>query len=83
MSYAEGRRVGREVLLFGMQLERFEMLEDKDTKRFRGQLIVVFKRGKDAMEAMKRLSGSTVDGRTIRVEPLMDRRKSGARGESR
>ena len=53
------------------------VITDRDTGRSRGLGFVTFSSEEDATKAIEALNGSTLDGRTLRVNEAQDRRRDG------
>jgi len=66
------------------ELERFEMLFERDTKKFRGVVIATYKKASDAGRALKEMEGTRIDNRNVFLE-ASERKKRGSmgKGESR
>jgi len=66
------------------ELERFEMLYDRDTKKFRGVVIATYKKASDAGRALTEMEGTRIDNRNVFLE-ASERKKRGSmgKGESR
>ena len=66
------------------ELERFEMLYERDTKKFRGVVIATYKKASDAGRALKEMEGTRIDNRNVFLE-ASERKKRGSmgKGESR
>lgn len=63
------------------QLEELKLIRDRDTGRSKGFAFATFQNQNDAMDAIKGLDGTELDGRTIKVNEAEDRpRNSGGRG---
>jgi len=57
-----------------------KVINDRETGRSRGFGFVTFAEGAAAADAMKSLDGSTLDGRTIRVNEAEDKPRGGGGG---
>lgn len=60
-----------------------KVVMDRDTGRSRGFGFVTFANADDAQSARSAMDGSTLDGRTIRVDEATDRRGGGGGGGRR
>ena len=64
-------------------LTEAKVISDRDTGRSRGFGFVTFEAPADAAKAIAEMDGSTLDGRTIRVNQAEDKQRSGGRGGDR
>jgi RNA recognition motif-containing protein len=64
---------------FGPLVEA-KVISDRDTGRSRGFGFVTFEAPADADRAMAELDGSTIDGRTVRVNEAQDKQRGGGGG---
>lgn len=64
-------------------VEDARVILDRDTGRSRGFGFVTFSDGDAAMNAVTALDGSTLDGRSIRVNEAMDRPPRSSQGNER
>lgn len=60
-----------------------KVITDRDTGRSRGFGFVTMSAGNEAQAAISKMDGTTLDGRTIRVNEAQERSRDGGRGGSR
>ena len=62
------------------EINEAKVITDRDTGRSRGFGFVTFSEDGDAEKAMEELNGTELDGRTIRVNEAIDKKRGGDRG---
>lgn len=62
------------------EISEAKVISDRDTGRSRGFGFVTFVEGSAADQAMAELDGTTLDGRTIRVNEAQEKSRGGGRG---
>jgi RNA recognition motif-containing protein len=67
---------------FGTLVET-KIITDRDSGRSRGFGFVSFDNDDDAEQALQKVNGTELDGRTIRVDQATDRERGGRGGQSR
>ena len=65
------------------EVQDARVITDRDTGRSRGFGFVTFSSGEEATKAIEALNGSTLDGRTLRVNEAQDRRDNRGGGGGR
>ena len=58
-----------------LQVENFEVVLDRETKKFKGAVNVTYKKGADAARAVKGINGKYIDNRQVCVEGQEARRR--------
>ena len=83
LSYSTSTETLRDAFAAAGSVESATIVTDRDTGRSRGFGFVEMATPEDADQAVKRLNGTSLDGRTIKVEKATGAGPGGGRGPRR